>query len=164
MDLSTHLSFQPIDVARDGTLCITFREDVFMLALGSTRALHGEDGHGSTRYVNWLQAQKQKLPGSMVHAWAGGEIIGQLEMNQPEPGLGYVHLFYLTEPWRHRGVGQQLHDHALSWFRGQGCKRLALSASRDNLPALRFYQRNGWQDVGLDERAPGVNRFERACP
>lgn len=161
MDVSQELTLHPIDVVEHGAQCIAIREDVFQMALGSTLPLHGEDGQGAKRYLNWLQAQQLQLPGSMLHAWIGGELVGQLELSQPDPALGYVHLFYLSEPWRHLGLGQQLHDYALGWFRNRGCARLALSASLGNVPALRFYQRNGWTDVGEDARAAGVNRFER---
>lgn len=161
MDAAITLHFKPIDLDRHADLCVRAREDVFQLALGTTLPLHGEDGQGARRYLEWLTQWAQALPGSMLHVWHGEEIIGQLELSQPQPTLGYVHLFYLTEPYRHLGLGQQLHDRALAFFREAGCATLQLSASLDNLPALRFYQRNGWRDIGPREGMPGVNRFER---
>ncbi|BAP40762.1 N-acetyltransferase GCN5 [Pseudomonas sp. StFLB209] len=161
MDAPIPLQFNPIDLDRHADLCVRFREDVFQLALGTTLPLHGEDGQGAGRYLDWLAQRSQALPGSMMHVWQGDEIVGQLELNQPQPALGYVHLFYLTEPYRHLGLGQQLHDRAIAFFRQRQCTTLQLSASPDNLPALRFYQRNGWRDIGPREATPGVNLFER---
>lgn len=52
-------------------------------------------------------------------------------------------------------------DLCVRFFRQAGCSTLQLSASLDNRPALRFYQRNGWRDIGPHESSSGMNRFER---
>ncbi|UFH50848.1 GNAT family N-acetyltransferase [Pseudomonas sp. KNUC1026] len=155
------LTFKPIDLVRHAADCVRFREDTFTLALGSPALFFGEDGLGAERYLTWLTERSQALPGSLLHAWLGDELVGQLELSQPEPGLGYVHLFYITEPWRHRGLGQQLHDRAMGFFGALGCTRLSLSASVSNLPALKFYERNGWVDAGPRPGAPGVHHYRR---
>jgi GNAT superfamily N-acetyltransferase len=51
------------------------------------------------------------------------------------------------------GVGQELLRRIEEWARSEGKRELLVVTSNDNLPALAFYQRNGFQ---LYEVAPDV--------
>lgn len=162
MHATTPLLFKPIDLSRHADVCLRFTEDMFQMTQGSTQAFHGADGKGAERYLQWLAQGAQTLPGSMLHVWQGERIVGQLEMSQLQAQVGYLHLFYLASAYRHQGLGQALHEHVLAFFQGLGCTQLRLSVWTNNVPALRFYLLNGWQDIGPREGMPGVNRFERA--
>jgi ribosomal protein S18 acetylase RimI-like enzyme len=50
---------------------------------------------------------------------------------------------------RHQGVGAKLLTEAVNWAECQGLKRLQLLADKNNLPALNFYQKQGWQSTQL---------------
>ena len=52
-----------------------------------------------------------------------------------------------------RGIGTALLQGAAELARGQGCSRLWLITSNDNLPALRFYQRRGMSLAALHRDA-----------
>ena len=57
-----------------------------------------------------------------------------------------------------RGIGRQLHDAMLAWFREQGVATVKLSTAADTRAAA-FYRAAGWQAVGHD--ANGEILFER---
>jgi ribosomal protein S18 acetylase RimI-like enzyme len=52
-----------------------------------------------------------------------------------------------------RGVGRALLEAAAEAAVAAGCRRLWLITTNDNLPALRFYQRLGWDLVALHRGA-----------
>jgi GNAT superfamily N-acetyltransferase len=51
------------------------------------------------------------------------------------------------------GAGTALLDAAADLARGRGCRRVWLTTTNDNLHALRFYQRRGWDLVALHHDA-----------
>ena len=51
------------------------------------------------------------------------------------------------------GVGPRLLDHAVQHARHNGVTRLWLITTNDNLKAIRFYQRHGWQQVAVHKGA-----------
>ncbi|KJE28523.1 acetyltransferase domain protein [Geobacillus kaustophilus] len=48
-----------------------------------------------------------------------------------------------------RGVGSALLHEAETWARQQGCTTVQLITTNDNLHALRFYQKRGYQIIGV---------------
>jgi len=106
-------------------------------------------------------ASRHSQPGHQ-HVWRNGTIVGQLEMivmNTPKR-LGYVNLFYLVPEMRGPGLGDALHQHAVSLFRGMGVDCMRLSVSPSNGRALRYYRKHGWKDLGPRPDAPHVNLME----
>lgn len=57
------------------------------------------------------------------------------------------------------GVGTTLLEAVAGLARSHGCRRVWLLTTNDNLPALRFYQRRGWDLVKLHHNA--VNEWRR---
>jgi GNAT superfamily N-acetyltransferase len=78
------------------------------------------------------------LPGFVAEA--GGDAVGLLTYHVDERGLEVVTIDAFPE---HRGVGTALLNAAVGEARGQGCGRLWLITTNDNLPALGFYVRFG---------------------
>jgi GNAT superfamily N-acetyltransferase len=158
------IEFRPIDLDAHADLCIQFREDTTICGFGSAERFHEADGSGALRYLDWLRQRIAALPGSVVHAWEGERIVGQIEMNrllrEPQP-LGYVNLFYLIPQRRGHGLGTALEAYAWQFLQGFGCHLLQLSASPSNLPAWAFYQRNGWRDLGPRADDPSVHLLEK---
>jgi ribosomal protein S18 acetylase RimI-like enzyme len=76
--------------------------------------------------------------------------VGQTEMSllDEEPGVGYVHLFYLTPAQRGQGLGRLLHQHAAAVFSARGMRRMRLSVGAHNEAAAAFYRSMGWRRVG----------------
>jgi GNAT superfamily N-acetyltransferase len=77
-------------------------------------------------------------------------IVGQLMItmewsdwrNKP---IWWVQSVYIQKPWRKQGVFTQLLDAAKKMAHQQGVPFLRLYAHHHNTPALKAYERSGWQ-------------------
>lgn len=57
-----------------------------------------------------------------------------------------------------RGIGTALLSAAIDAARASGCRRVWLITTNDNLPALRFYQRRGFELVAVHRGALAAAR------
>lgn len=62
-------------------------------------------------------------------------------------GWGKLEALEVAAPWRNRGLGRWLVQHAVAWLREMGCARIAFSVTPDDdaRGAGRFYRRLGWE-------------------
>lgn len=90
-----------------------------------------------------VEFRADELPGFV--AWLGDERIGLVTIANQSPAEAEV--VTLSARVENRGVGGALLDTAVRQARDQGCRRILLTTSNDNLRALGFYQRRGWQLV-----------------
>lgn len=62
-------------------------------------------------------------------------------------GWGKLEALEVAAPWRNRGLGRWLVQHAVAWMREMGCTRIAFSVTPDDdaRGAGRFYRRFGWE-------------------
>lgn len=159
------LSFKPVDLSADLERCIRFVIDTHICGYGSADAFHEADGLGSERYVQRLRDKSADLPGSAVHLWRDNEIVGQIQMTPlpSDPRVGYISLFYLSPQVRRQGLGALLEAYAWAFLTGLGCQALRLSATRSNVPAWKFYEQAGWNDLGPRDEAPGVNLLHKTA-
>jgi ribosomal protein S18 acetylase RimI-like enzyme len=97
------------------------------------------------------------LPGLLAER--DGRIAGLLTYACEDDALEIVTLD--AEP-RGAGVGTALVEAAAAAARAQGCRRLRLTTTNDNLGALRFYQRRGFRLVAL--RPGAVEAARRLKP
>ena len=90
-------------------------------------------------------------------AEADGEILGMLTY-VPDPGWEQCEVLTLhaTEQWH--GVGTALIEAVEHLAAGHGCARLWLITTNDNVDALRFYQRRGFQLAAVHRRAVDDSR------
>jgi GNAT superfamily N-acetyltransferase len=58
---------------------------------------------------------------------------------------GYVSEVFTRDAFRNHGLGAQLLDMVVDWFRLQGISRVELHVAAGNPNGLRFYQRHGWK-------------------
>jgi ribosomal protein S18 acetylase RimI-like enzyme len=63
--------------------------------------------------------------------------------------VGLLEDLIVAADFRHQGVGAKLLAEAANWAKCKGLKRLQLLADKNNLPALNFYQKQGWQSTQL---------------
>ena len=63
--------------------------------------------------------------------------------------VGLLEDLVVAAEFRHQGIGAQLLAEAVNWAECQGLKRLQLLADKNNLPALNFYQKQGWNSTQL---------------
>lgn len=151
--------FKPVDVLSDINRCIEARRDAYFCSFGTydgvEQLLDGYDLRVIKRsaQVGWYY----------VHVWIEGRFVGQLEFRhfspEPEPNTGYVHLIYLTPDFRGQGLAKYLQQYIRQTLSSAGCTRAVLSVSRDNTPALRFYQRQGWQYLRPNPKHPSTDFY-----
>ncbi|HEU5102243.1 MAG TPA: GNAT family N-acetyltransferase [Roseiflexaceae bacterium] len=69
-------------------------------------------------------------------------------------GWGELAELEVREPWRGRGIGTWLAQHAAAWMRLGGCSRIILSvaAEDETAGAGRFYQQLGWNPLSRFQR------------
>ena len=158
----TDLRFASIDLARHASLCVAFRRDMYVATFGSDAGLEEEMGPGGTTYLAQLFKRLDTLPEGNAHLWKEQDIVAQTEMSllEDEPGVGYVHLFYVAPPQRGRGLGRLLHQHAAAVFTARGMRRMRLSVAERNSGAIAFYRALGWQRTGAREHREPMHVME----
>ena len=63
--------------------------------------------------------------------------------------VGLLEDLVVAAEFRNQGIGAKLLVEAVNWAECQGLKRLQLLADKNNLPALNFYQKQGWNSTQL---------------
>jgi ribosomal protein S18 acetylase RimI-like enzyme len=157
------LVFHPLRLPADGPLAVQFSEDAFVCSFGTAERFWAEAGRDGRKWVEKLGEKLQDDPRNAANAWLDGSIVGQVVLGSSEtqPNAGHVNLYYLVPRWRGRGLAQQLDAYAVSVLREQGYRVATLNVSPTNGPALRFYHRGGWHDVGPRPDAPFVHTMVR---
>lgn len=61
-----------------------------------------------------------------------------------------VWALFVDKAWRGQGLGTTLLKRAEAWARRRKFRALVLETQTNNLPAIRFYQRQGYQIAGFD--------------
>ena len=119
-----------------------------------------------------------RLRGFWIDHWGGEEMITRGNVYRPEQLEGFVvedgqewtglltfiikdgdcEVMSLDSLHEGQGIGSQLIDKAIQEARTRGCKRLFLITTNDNLNALGFYQRRGFELVTLYRGAINESR------
>jgi GNAT superfamily N-acetyltransferase len=156
------LRFVPIDLKEHASLCVQFRLDSYICSFGSADKFY-VDNTCEQGYLDWLRTRMQELPGSCVHLWQGEQIIGQLEMGRSRigPNVGYVNLYYLVPGARGRGVSERLDEYVCRFHTDLGLKRARLNVSPSNDRAVRYYEKQGWKNLGPDTQHPELLLLEK---
>jgi len=144
------LSFKTIDINDDRGKVIEFRKDSFLISFGEISGFGDEK-----EYLSWLEKKISNYPDGFVMVKKGDIIVGQLELTIREyedREIGYVNLYYLIPENRGRGMGKQLHQYALNFFKNHNVNEYHLRVSPTNINALKFYKK-----LGLEEVGPEVN-------
>jgi ribosomal protein S18 acetylase RimI-like enzyme len=63
--------------------------------------------------------------------------------------VGLLEDLVVAADFRNQGIAAKLLAGAVNWAECQGLKRLQLLADKNNLPALNFYQKQGWESTQL---------------
>jgi GNAT superfamily N-acetyltransferase len=157
------LTFVPVDLDSHEDLCVRFSEDAFVESFGDAQRFHEEDGNGSERYRVWLRNRLANDPKSAVLIWHESRIIGQVTAGQwkADPTIGYVNLYYLIPEMRGMGLSKYIESYAVTYLKSLGLKLARLSVSPINKRAIRFYEKNGWRDIGPRPGHPEVHLMEK---
>jgi GNAT superfamily N-acetyltransferase len=141
------LLFKPIDVERDGELCVRFRRDSYACSFG-TDALFDEQFGSNAEYLGWLRGRVAACPEGVAHLWRGPRIVGQTELRISQAHApAYVNLFYLEPRERGRGLGAVLHGHVVDVLCKRNVAQAELHVASGNERALGFYRKHGWREL-----------------
>jgi RimJ/RimL family protein N-acetyltransferase len=142
------MRFKTIELETQEQLVFDFRKDSFAVSFNDTSGFVEEE------YLEWLKEKINLFPDGFVMVEKESEIIGQMELSIREYEgrlIGYVHLYYLKEPYRHKGYGKEIHRYALAFFSKHNVDEYHLRVSPTNTPALKFYNNLGMKEAGIEE-------------
>jgi GNAT superfamily N-acetyltransferase len=87
--------------------------------------------------------------GGAVIAWKTDELV--ITGNREETAILWD--LRVDEPSRRAGVGSRLFAEAEAWSRARFCRRLEVETQNTNVPACKFYSRQGCELIAIDRRA-----------
>jgi GNAT superfamily N-acetyltransferase len=93
---------------------------------------------------------EQRVGGAAV-AWMTPE----LEMLEERRDLACLWDLRVHPDYRSKGVGHKLFTFAVDWARARECRRLKIETQNINVPACRFYARQGCELRGINTYAYG---------
>ncbi len=105
------------------------------------------------RVERWLADRENPL---ILLALDKGKIVGHLHIyTLPQPGLkGIGELFiYIHDYYQHLGLGTWMMEESINLARDRGLHRIGLSVVADNKPAVRLYEKVGFQHEGVRKQA-----------
>lgn len=76
-------------------------------------------------------------------------LVGFIIVRRVGADRGHVITLDVREDRRRRGLGRRLLETAEAWLAAQGVKRVRLETAVDNAAAVAFWQKTGYQIVGL---------------
>lgn len=92
----------------------------------------------------------------MFVAEVQGRVVGQIfvQLGGAFPGQplasGYLYAFRVRPEFRNLGLGRGLVAAAEDYLHRQGFTQVVIAAAKDNAPALRLYERLGYERFGED--------------
>jgi RimJ/RimL family protein N-acetyltransferase len=100
----------------------------------------------------YLRAIRRSADAAVFVAEAGGEIVGRLSLaRDAHPASRHVADLGLmvAASHRRRGIGRALLEQAVAWAEESGVEKLELHVFPHNEPAIRLYERFGFEREGL---------------
>jgi len=139
------VEFKEIVISKDRDKVVEFRKDSFKVSFGDASGFDEEE------YLRWLDEKIKDFSKGFVLVVEDGKYIGQLELTIREyegKEIGYVNLYYLIPTMRGKGKGKELHNYAKQFFENNKVGEYHLRVSPSNTRAIKFYRRNGMEEVG----------------
>ncbi|MBQ7144664.1 MAG: GNAT family N-acetyltransferase [Oscillospiraceae bacterium] len=99
-------------------------------------------------------------PDGILIAKEGDRVVGFVgygEQSRELPDCGEIFALYVLKEERRKGIGRRLLNAALE--RLDGRERVCLWVVKGNVPAIRFYQKHGFQPDGAEKLAASVGAF-----
>jgi RimJ/RimL family protein N-acetyltransferase len=110
-----------------------------------------DDWRSASEERRYLKAVARYPHAAVFVAEAAGEIVGRLSLaRDTHPASAHVADLGLmvASGWRRRGIGTALLDAAVDWAREVGVRKLELHVFPWNEPAIRLYERFGFEREG----------------
>jgi RimJ/RimL family protein N-acetyltransferase len=103
----------------------------------------------------YLRAVRRSPHAAVFVAEADGVIVGRLSLardsHPASPHVADLGLM-VASGYRRRGIGRALLDQAVAWARDVGVDKLELHVFPHNEPAIRLYERFGFEQEGVRRR------------
>ncbi|HUI88929.1 MAG TPA: GNAT family N-acetyltransferase [Anaerolineales bacterium] len=96
-----------------------------------------------------IQKKIQRDPDLFLVAEAHGEIVGTV-IGGFDGRRGMIYHLAVSALFRGQGIGSRLMSEIESRLRAKGCLKSYLIVLRDNVDAMRFYERIGWEAMDRD--------------
>ena len=100
----------------------------------------------------WLSDQEFIMFAAEENGQLIGYICGQVKDRKVRivDKEGYIHDWFVSRDWRHKGVGMQLYQKLLEEFKKNGCNRLGLLTNIHNKNTVDFYHKLGFIDDSIN--------------
>ncbi len=103
-------------------------------------------GHSDTPQE--IQKKLERDPELFLVAEAGDEIIGTV-IGGYDGRRGMIYHLAVHPGYRGQGIGGSLMDEVERRLRAKGCRRCYLMVTPDNVEAMQYYQRRGWNPMDV---------------
>jgi dTDP-4-amino-4,6-dideoxy-D-galactose acyltransferase len=100
-------------------------------------------------YETWIERSYSGWAQAVLVAEAGGGAAGYITCHVKEGGAGSIGLVAVAAEHRGKGLGRQLIEAALQYFRGEGVERVSVVTQGRNIESQRLYQRCGFLTAGV---------------
>ena len=111
--------------------------------------------HGASFHRGWSEAEFDQLlaeRNTLTHRLrAGSEIVGFI-ISRLAADEAEILSVAIDRAWRGRGLSRRLLQVHLGHLAGHGIRVVFLEVEENNLPAVKLYQRSGFQTVGRREQ------------
>lgn len=123
-------------------------------------AAHGSSyGYNPSPYYQSALEHYLRNKDSIMRLWVGEEKAGIIDLDPArgaEEGIGWISLLYLSPEFRHKGFGIQLLGRAYFFFEKLGRDKIRLHVAEDNVNAVKFYKKWGFEVISTDPGTTGV--------
>lgn len=151
-DSTPDLRAEAIDPMKEADFYAACYADSWRAAHGSLRGFRPEP------YLLSAAEHVRADPGAVLKIYAEDDPAGLVDMDTQRgahAGYGWLSLLYLKPEYRRLGLGIQILGRAIMHYRGLGRRALRLHVAEDNLPALAFYERWGFEKLSCEEGSLG---------
>jgi len=136
-----------------------FLLDTFAISFGGDKSKWPNNlgDYSLEKFSEHFAAILKKDSEAIYSVWDSGKLIGQIDLKisrKNSPDCGYVAFYYLLPEYRNRGLGALLDRHAVEVFKENGLLKAQLTVSELNLRGIKFYEKNGWRQLGPDSDRP----------
>jgi ribosomal protein S18 acetylase RimI-like enzyme len=91
-------------------------------------------------------AKKIASNATRFESWSEGSLIGLVAAycNDQERLIAYITSVSVLHKWTGKGIAANLIRHCVKHAQASGMKKISLEVARDNVPAIKLYEKNGF--------------------
>lgn len=150
VQVKSHYVLEKIDGGMGGILLQEVPENEYVKDLGSSAELSKiNDLFDVSNWAFFMAFDGEK-------AVAGGTVASKtqgLKMLDGRNDLAVLWDIRVEDDYKRQGIGETIFKMAINWARKAGLKQLKIECQNNNVPAIRFYQKQGAVLCSIDEFA-----------